>query len=511
MSATMIKLILNGTNLTFKDLEKVIDNIEKIEIIPDEKQIKEVEKSNEFLNEEIKNNKVIYGVNTGVGLLSDILISPEEQLQLQENLIRSHCTSPAEYLDFKESKLVLLLLINSLIKGYSGVSKELILYLIDLFNKNLIPPVPKLGSAGASGDLAPLASIGLSIIGEGEIYDDTGKLTKVKDIPYFKSYTLKAKEGLSIINGLHLSLGRLIANCYKFLKIFDSAKIIAALAIDGLRASYKPFDSLVSITRPSIGIYSIIDFFQKVLKDSEINESHKFCGKVQDPYSFRCIPQVFGAVQENIFFVEEIINEELLSCTDNPIVDYKNKNILFAGNFHGQNISFAADLLAISISTLCNMSERRIEKLLDDKYTKLTPFLTRKQGLQSGLMILQVIATELCTKNKILATPVSVNTIPTSLGKEDFISFSNLSVHRLEEMLQNYSQILAIEAICAAEALEFLKPLKPAKALQKVYEWLRELIPPVVEDRPMREEIIILSEKIFKGEFLRNYLIHNQY
>ncbi|MFN7182475.1 MAG: aromatic amino acid lyase, partial [Planctomycetota bacterium] len=267
-----------------------------------------------------------------------------------------------------------------------------------------------------------------------------------------------------------------------------------------LRGSYQPFSKTISLVRPTLGIYSIIDFFQKILKDSEINESHKFCGKIQDPYSFRCIPQVFGAVQENIFYVEEIINEELLSCTDNPIVDYKNKAIIFGGNFHGQNISFAGDILAMSISTISNISERRIEKLLDDKYTRLTPFLTRKQGLQSGLMILQVVATELCTCNKILASPVSVNTIPTSLGKEDFISFANLSVYRIEEMLKNFSQILAIEAICAVEALEFLKPLKPAKALQKVYEWIRNYVPPLNEDRPMRDEIILLSQKIFEGE-----------
>ncbi len=501
----MNKIILNGMNLSFSDLERIIDDIENIGIIPDEKQIEEVEKSNKFLNEEIKNNKVIYGVNTGVGLLSDNLISQEEQLQLQLNIIRSHCTSPAQYLAFDESKIILLLLINSLLKGYSGVSKELVLFLIELFNNNLIPAVPNAGSVGASGDLAPLASIGLVIIGEGDIYENKNKLVKAKDLKQFKSYTLKAKEGLSIINGLHQSLGILISNSYKFVRLFDTAKIIAALSIEGLRGSYQPFDKIISVTRPTLGMYSTIDFFQKILKDSEINESHKFCGKVQDPYSFRCIPQVFGAVHENLFFVKEIINQELISCTDNPIIDYKNKTIIYGGNFHGQNLSFAGDILAISISTLSNISERRIEKLLDDKYTRLTPFLTRKQGLQSGLMLLQVIATDLCTKNKILASPVSVNTIPTSLGKEDFVSFANFSVFRIEEMLKNFSQILAIETICAMEALEFLKPLKPAKPLQNVYNWIKKFIPPSNEDRPLRDEIILLSQKIFEGEVLKNF------
>ncbi len=498
----MNKVILNGTNLTYKDLEKFLDSIRDLEISLDEKQLGEVERSNNFLNEEIKNNKVIYGVNTGVGLLSDTLIGPDEQLQLQKNLVRSHCVSPAEYLSFENSKLVLLLLINSLLKGYSGVSEELLLFLTDLFNKNMIPAVPKVGSVGASGDLAPLASLALAVIGEGYIY--TPSLSKTQDIPDFKPYSLKVKEGLSLINGLHHSLSILIANFKKIKDLFDSAKIISALSIEGLRGSYQPFLKSVGLARPTLGIYKILDFFEKVLKDSEINESHKFCGKVQDPYSFRCIPQVFGAVEENLLYVEEIINEELLSCTDNPIVDYKNRQILFAGNFHGQSISFAGDILANSLSTLSNMSERRIEKLLDDKYTRLSPFLTRKQGLQSGLMILQVVATDLCVHNKILSTPVSVNTIPTSLGKEDFISFSNLSVYRLEEMLNNFAKILAIEAICAVEALEFLKPLKPAKPLQKVYKWIRTIVPPVEEDRPLREEIIQLTDGILKRNIINN-------
>ncbi|MFN7181941.1 MAG: histidine ammonia-lyase [Planctomycetota bacterium] len=492
----MDKLLLTGRSLNFSNIRKIIDDIEKIEIILDEGQISEVEKSNKFLNEEIEKKKVIYGVNTGVGLLSNTLISADEQCELQKNIVMSHCTSPAPYLPFNESKLVLLLVINSLLKGYSGVSKELVFYLTELFNKNLIPPIPELGSAGASGDLAPLASIGLAIIGEGEIYENKEKIVKVKELKNFRPYTLKIKEGLSLVNGLHQSLAI-------FIQLFDSAKYSAALSLEGLRGSYQPFDNIVAFTRPNIGIYSIIDFYQKILKDSEINESHKFCGKVQDPYSFRCIPQVFGAIQQGIFYIEDIINDELLSCTDNPIVDYKNKKIIFGGNFHGQNLSFAGDFLALLISTLTNMSERRIEKLLDDTYTRLTPFLTRKQGLQSGLMIVQVVATELCIRNKTLATPVSVNTIPTSLGKEDFVSFSNLSVARIKEMLKNLSQALAIEAICATEALEFLKPLKPASALQSIYKWIRGLVAPLSDDRPLRNEILQLSRKIFEGELLK--------
>lgn len=500
----MNNVVLNGTNLSYNDLEKFLGNIKDLQISLDEKQLGEVERSNSFLNEEIKNNKVIYGVNTGVGLLSNTLIAPDEQLQLQKNLVRSHCVSPAEYLSFDNSKLVLLLLISSLLKGFSGVSKELLLFLTDLFNKNLIPAVPKLGSVGASGDLAPLASMALSVIGEGYMYTPSLFLSRTQDIPNFKPYLLKVKEGLSLINGLHQSLAILIMNFKTVKNLFDSAKIVAALSIEGLRGSYQPFLKSVGLARPTLGIYKTLDFFEKVLKDSEINESHKFCGKVQDPYSFRCIPQVFGAVEENLLYVQEIINEELLSCTDNPIVDYKNKQVLFAGNFHGQNISFAGDLLAISLSTLSNMSERRIEKLLDDKYTRLSPFLTRKQGLQSGLMILQVVATDLCVYNKTLSNPVSVNTIPTSLGKEDFISFSNLSVYRLEEILNNFSKILAIESICAVEALEFLKPLKPAKPLQKVYEWIRTNVPPITEDRALREEIILLAQGILDGKLISN-------
>lgn len=500
----MKEFVLNGVNLNCYEVEKLLDDITNLRISLDEKQLIEVEKSYGFLNEQIKNKKVIYGVNTGVGLLSDTLIAPEEQLQFQRNLIRSHCVSPAEYLSFEDSKLVLLLVINSLLKGWSGVSRELVLFLTDLFNKNLIPAVPKLGSVGASGDLAPLASLALAVIGEGEIYTQQGNLLKCQDIADFKPYSLKAKEGLSLINGLHQSLAILIANFKKFKVLFDSAKIISALSIEGLRGSYQPFSKIVGLCRPNTGIYKTLDFFSKLLKESEINESHKFCGKVQDPYSFRCIPQVFGAVEENLLYIEEIINEELLSCTDNPIIDYKNKQIIFAGNFHGQNISFAGDILAISLSSLSNMSERRIEKLLDDKYTRLTPFLTRKEGLQSGLMILQVVATELCIHNKTLATPVSINTIPTSLGKEDFVSFSNLSVQRLEEALTNFSHLLAIEAMCAAEAIELLKPLKPAKPLQPVYEWIRKLVPPVTQDRALRNEIIMLSQEILKGGILNN-------
>lgn len=501
----MKNITLNGTNLCYKDLEKLLDDIVNSQISLDEKQLLEVEKSNGFLINEIKNNKVIYGVNTGVGLLSNILIAPEEQLQLQKNLVRSHCVSPAEYLSFEDSKLVLLLLINSLLKGLSGVSKKLLLFLTELYNKNMIPAVPKLGSVGASGDLAPLANIGLAVIGEGDIYPSpTGQPVKCRNIPDFKGYSLQVKEGLSLINGLHQSLAILIINFKTIKNLFNSAQIVSALSIEGVRGSYWPFSRFVGLARPALGIYKIISSFSRILKESEINESHKLCGKVQDPYSFRCIPQVFGAVERNILYVEDIIDEELLSCTDNPIIDYKDKQVVFAGNFHGQDISFAGDILAISISTLSNMSERRIEKLLDDKYTRLSPFLTRKEGLHSGLMMLQVVATDLCAHNKTLATPVSINTIPTSLGKEDFISFSNLSVHRLEEMVVNFSKILAIETICACEALELLKPLKPAKSLQKLYDWIRTIVSPLNEDRPLRDEIITLSKEILKGEIIKH-------
>ena len=411
-----------------------------------------------FLQKAMESEAVIYGVNTGFGQLSNVRIQPSEIQELQVNLLRSHAVGVGELLSPELARAVLFLRIANLSLGHSGVSVGLIQTMIALFNRGVAPCIPSQGSVGASGDLAPLAHLALLVIGEGEGHLNgrrlSGKLILKK--LGLKPHVLGPKEGLALINGTQFMTG---LGCWSVVEarlLADWADWIAALSLEGLRGSVGPFDSKIHSVRRHVGQVMVAERMRRILKGpSEINQSHANCGRVQDPYSLRCVPQVHGASRDMLRFVEGVIDREINSVTDNPLVFPKSKQILSGGNFHGQIVAMASDTLAIAVAEWASISEQRLEKLMNPAMSELPAFLVKQGGLNSGFMIVQVAAASLVSENKTLCHPASVDTIPTSADKEDHVSMGAWGAVKLRRVLQNARRVLAMELLAAAQAIDF--------------------------------------------------------
>jgi histidine ammonia-lyase len=443
----------------------------------------------------------VYGINTGFGSFAETRIDRHDLAALQMNLVRSHAAGVDAPLPVRFVRAAMALRANVLAKGFSGIRPQTLDALLALLNAGVHPRVPARGSVGASGDLAPLAHIALTLVGEGETWDDGVRRPAAAALAAagLAPAPLAAKEGLALVNGTQVSTAVLALALAGAERLARAADVVAALAIDALRGSLRPFDPRIHATRPFAGQAAAADNVRRLMADSPINASHANCGRVQDAYSLRCTPQVHGAAREAFAFVRRLVDVECNAATDNPMVFAGDGDIVSGGNFHGAPIALGADMLAIALVQLATISERRSERLVNPALSGLPAFLTRHGGLESGLMIAQVTAAALTSELKTLAHPASVDTIPTSANKEDHVSMSMGAALKAERALALATSVLAVEALCACQAIDLLAPLVSSAPLMRVHARLREAAPALVADRPPAPDIEAIHAAIASG------------
>jgi histidine ammonia-lyase len=448
---------------------------------------------------------VAYAINTGVGKLSDVHIQPAQNRQLQLNLIRSHCVGVGEPLSQEETRAMMLLRANSLSKGFSGVRPEVIELICAMLNKGVHPVVPSQGSVGASGDLAPLAHLALAMIGEGEVWFENTRMKSVDALSKagIKPLVPEAKEAISLINGTQAMLAVGTLSLLAAETLAATADVLGAMTLDALQGTDVAFDARIHVARPHAGQIKVAANLRRLIAGSEIRESHKDCGRVQDAYSLRCIPQVHGAVRDTLEFCRRTFEIEMNSAVDNPLVfvtGHAEGDIISGGNFHGEPLAFALDYMAIVLSALAGISERRIERLVNPALNEgLPPFLAPDAGINSGFMMPQVTAAALASENKVWAHPASVDSITTSGNKEDFVSMGMTGAIKLKKIVANTTNVLAIEACAVAQALDFLAPRKTSAPLQKVHAAIRKVSPKIEQDRVLADDFVRLAELIRSG------------
>ncbi|CAN5537821.1 histidine ammonia-lyase [soil metagenome] len=459
----------------------------------------------------------VYGVNTGFGALSETRIGQDDIRALQRNLVRSHSTGIGTPLAAAEVRGMILLRAQVLALGASGVRDVVVDRLIEMLDRGVVPRIPAQGSVGASGDLAPLAHLALVLIGEGEAARIEPKnppkvleFRETRDVlaeAKIEPIVLEAKEGLALINGTQLmaSLGTLAVLESDRLSVV--ADIAGAMSLEALKGTKTPFDPRLHAVRPHPGQATVAQNLRLLLAESEIMESHKDCGKVQDAYSLRCMPQVHGATRDALGFAREVLAREITSITDNPsvfLVEGADADLLSGGNFHGQPLALALDFAAIAIAELANISERRVEQLVNPALsTGLTPFLAAGSGLHSGFMIAQVAAASLVSENKVLCHPASVDSIPSSAGKEDHVSMGSVSALKLRSIVKNVRYGLAIEIMTASAGLDQRRPLAPSKGVKAALVAVRKVVAPMTEDRVLYKDIEAVNVLIESGELAR--------
>lgn len=515
-----MKLLLDGYSLTYTDLHNLGYCKEKITIDLTDDAWEGVRKSRTVIDNIVKSGNVVYGINTGFGKFATTVIAMDKRATLQENLIRSHAAGIGTPLSPERTRMLLALRINVLAKGHSGIREETLKILIQAFNNDCLSKVPEKGTVGASGDLAPLSHLALGLMGEGEMWDfETQKfapacdILKKHNIPPIK---LKAKEGLALINGTQLISSLCSEAIYRSKNLLICADTIASLTNEALKGSPKAYIKQVHNARPHNGQINVAQRLRLLLHNknniSEIYESHINCNRVQDSYTLRCIPQVHGVVEDTVDFVSKIINTELNSATDNPMVFPELNATISAGNFHGEYPAKMCDYLTIAIQELANISERRIERLMNPDLSDLPAFLVKEGGLNSGFMIAHCTAAALTSENKTLCFPASCDTISTSSAKEDHVSMGGWAARKCLQVITNVEIVLAIEYLAACQALDFIKE-KPTPILQEIKNILRKHVSTYDKDRYMTPDIEKATELIKNGtitNIINEYLEKNK-
>jgi len=460
-----------------------------------------VARARRVVDDAVAQHAVVYGVTTGFGNFADVVIPADRLRELQLNLVRSHAAGVGDPLGEADTRALMLLRANVLAKGYSGIRPETLDLLVAMLNAGVHPVIPSQGSVGASGDLAPLAHLALALVGEGECAYQGRTMPSAEGLRAagLVPVVLEAKEGLALINGTQLMTaitGLALAEAWRLVRTAD---VTGAIALDALKGTDVAFDPRIHAARPHPGQAASARNLRKLLAGSPIRESHRDCGKVQDAYTLRCMPQVHGAVRDALDFATRTVEIELNAATDNPMVFADTGELLSGGNFHGEPVALVADVLAIAMAELGSISERRTERLVNPALSGLPAFLTPDGGLQSGLMIGHVTAAALASENKVLAHPASVDSIPTSAGKEDHVSMGVTAALKAARAVANTRRILAVEAIAACQALEFLKPLETSPALRAAYAAVRARVPPYDRDRILSPEIETVASLVSKG------------
>ena len=493
---------LDGRSLTIAEVNAVA--VDRAPVALADSARARIARTQQVVADLVAGNAVAYGVTTGFGKLSDVAIPPHRLAELQVNLVRSHAAGVGPLLVEREVRAMMLLRANVISKGHSGARADLAELLIAMLNAGLYPPVPEQGSVGASGDLAPLAHLALSLIGEGELLRGStrGAAGDMLQAAGLAPLVLGPKEGLTLINGTqaHTAVAALaIADAYR---LWNVAHVAGAMSVDALLATPVAFDERIQEVRGQAGQIVSARLLRALLADSEIRESHRTGDpRVQDAYALRCMPQVHGPVLDAIRFAEGMVARELNAATDNPLV-FEDGTLLSGGNFHGQAVAMALDLLAIVLTNLATMSERRIDRLVHpDLNQGLPPFLSRDAGVNSGFMMAQVTAASLASECKVYAHPASVDTIPTDGSKEDVVPMAMAAAIKLRRIVHNVRHVLAVELMCAAQGLDYRAPLKPGRGAAAAHAVVRDLVPPLTRDRVLSGDIIRLADAIASDRF----------
>ena len=505
-------IVLDGNTLSLEALAAIALDREEVVVAPEA--LERVDAARAVVDRKAAGEEVVYGINTGFGSLADVRVPHHQLRQLQLNLIRSHAAGVGDPLPVAAVRAAMALRANVLAKGYSGIRRSTLLRLVALLNRGVHPVVPSRGSVGASGDLAPLAHLALVLVGEGFVLEATGRLSATPGPPWLTGaeglrlagldpVTLEAKEGLALINGTQPSVALLALAVHGAERLARAADVAAALSVDALRGSLHPFEARLHAARPFPGQAASAANIAALVAGSAINKSHEHCGKVQDAYALRCAAQVHGAARDALAFARRTVEIEANAATDNPMVFADTDEIVSGGNFHGAPVALAADLVAMAVAQFATISERRSDRLLNPAVSGLPPFLTRHGGLESGLMLAQVTAAALTSELKTLAHPASVDTIPTSAGKEDHVSMSMAAGLKAMRAVELATRVVAIEALCAAQGLDLLAPLRTSPPLERAHAAIRAVVPPLDADRPPAPDIEALAQLVGAGTLAR--------
>lgn len=493
----MSKVFIDGRTLTYEDVVAVARGYKSVDIASEVRD--QVERTRRVLEDILAQDRVIYGVNTGFGHLASVRISDEELCKLQENLIISHAAGTGDPFPDEVVRAMILLRANSLARGLSGVRYELIEALVSLANHDICPIIPEQGSLGASGDLAPLAHLALALLGKGKVrmggmlMDAALALERAGISPL----TLMPKEGIGLINGTQAMTAVGAIALYDAVVLAITADAAASMSIEALRGIPDAFRPCLHQARPHQGQMECAEFISRLLEGSRLVSAPGEL-RVQDAYSIRCIPQVHGATRDVLEYVRRVINTEINSVSDNPLV-FPDGQVISAGNFHGQPVALAMDFLSIATAELGNISERRIERLLNPALSGLPPFLAVQGGINSGFMISQYTAASLVSENKVLSAPASTDSIPVSASQEDHVSMGTIAARKARAVVKNVARILAIELMCACQALEFQGPEKLAPGTRRIYDLVRQVLPSLEEDRWLHPDIEAVTELVAEG------------
>ncbi|MDH3627691.1 MAG: histidine ammonia-lyase [Acidobacteriota bacterium] len=499
--ATRIRI--DGSRLSLTDVERIADGAP---CVLSASAVKLVRESRRVVEHAIAGGGQVYGVNTGFGHLSNVGIADKDLDALQRNLIRSHCAGVGDPLPQRTVRAILALRANCLVRGHSGLRVETVRRLLDYLNKGIHPVVPEKGSVGASGDLAPLAHIAVTLIGEGEVFLEGKRMPTARALKRvgLQPLALKAKEGLALINGTQVMSGIGILALLQARRLTIAADAIGAMTLEALLGSHRAFDKRLHDARPQKGQRESAANLRRLLRKSELVKTHIDCGKVQDCYSLRCIPQVHGAVRDGLDYVQQVLAIEVNSSTDNPMVFIDQDEMVSGGNFHGQPVSLALDHLGTSVCSLATISERRIERLLNPALSDLPAFLAKDPGLHSGFMMAHVTAAALVSENKVLAHPASVDTVPTSAGKEDHVSMGAHAARKAATIVEHVATVLAIEWQCAAQALHHRRPHRAGVGVEAARDCLRRIgVKLVKEDRALSGDIETARDALLSGELVK--------
>jgi len=496
-------VVIDGQSLSLDDVVAVAVRGARVELAPAARA--RMERANEVVADIVSRNAVAYGVTTGFGKLSDVAIPRDRLDELQVNLVRSHAAGVGPLLCERETRAMMLLRANVIARGYSGARPLLVDTLLAMLNARLYPPIPEQGSVGASGDLAPLAHLALSLIGEGDLFFDGASApasSRLADA-HIAPVRLGPKEGITLINGTqaHTAVAALaVVDAHRLWRV---AHLAGAMSLEALLGTPVAFDARIQEARGQLGQAASAALLRELLRDSEIRESHRENDpRVQDAYALRCMPQVHGPVLDAIDFCSGMISRELNASTDNPLVFADTGEILSGGNFHGQAVAMALDVLAIALTNLATISERRIDRLVHpDLNQGLPPFLSPDAGVNSGFMMAQVTAAALTSECKVLAHPASVDTIPTDGNKEDVVPMAMGAAWKLRRVLQNVRNVLAIELMCAAQGLDYRKPMRAGRGAARGHALVRKIVAPLGQDRVLAPDIAALSSAIERGHF----------
>lgn len=481
--------LLNGNSLTLSDLTSAARGAASFALASDAREA--MAASRRLVDRCVDEERTVYGITTGFGVFSEVSISRENVRKLQRNLILSHCAGVGEPHPPEIARAMMLLRANALAKGCSGIRVEVVDLLLRLLAEDIVPMIPSQGSVGASGDLAPLSHLAATLMGVGEVWDRGERrpaadaLARIGIAPV----VFEAKEGLAMINGTQAicAVGGLAIE--QAMHLAGLADAVAAMTADALLGTDAAFDEKIHRVRPHTGQLAVARRMRAALEGSAMRESHRNCGKVQDAYSLRCIPQVHGAARDALRFAADTFTIEINSATDNPLIFAEEQEVISGGNFHGAPVSLAADIAAIALCDLASISERRIERLVNPTLSELPAFLVREGGLNSGFMIAQVTAAALTSECKAFAHPASVDSIPTSANKEDHVSMGPIAAGKLARIVANAGRVFAIEAICAAQAIEFRRPLRSSGLIEELHAAIRRDVAPWNEDRYLHADL----------------------